>query len=213
MNKKSEKIIDALQWIIIILSLGFALYTAHQNHLMSESQEVRKENTYLKIYDSQTISALEMRNKQLEDSIKKLQDVESVVQFKYVTKYVTDTVFVEVDNDSEEDIVKKDSIYHYENNSDTIQYKLDIKADRLYWHKLDFTVNNEFSIVNREKDGKVETSIITGSGKVDDVNLWHRKNKTWKDRISIGPSIGIGYGIINNNVDIYVGGSISYDLF
>lgn len=175
---------------------------------MTESLEVRKENTYLKIYDSQTIIGLEMRNKLLEDSIKKLQNVESVVEFKYVTKYVTDTVYVEKDMEQ-----PKDSIYHYENNSDTIQYKLDIKASELYWHKLDLSVNNKFAIVNREDNGKVETTIIGSGGQIEDVNVWHRKNKTWKDRISIGPSIGVGYGTINGNFDVYVGGSISFDIY
>ena len=207
---KKERIIDGIQWGLIIILLISCIVIANRNHAYRESYLTKQ--TYLKIYDSQALEDLRLRNKALEDSLKAMKDadkIESVVEFKYKYVYKTDTVYV-----TEKDtVMESDSVYHFTENSDTVNYDLRIKANDLDWYNLDFSVNDNFSIVNKEDNGKVETWINTTVGIVDDVNTWHRKDQTWRDRITIGPSVGIGYGLFNNNVDVYVGGSVSFKLW
>lgn len=202
------KLIDIIQWILIIVLSIYCVYVGRENKKMSTFYEIKKENMYLKIYDSQSIEALKKENQALYDSIKYLKNVESAVEIEYVYKYISDTIYVE-NNDKP---CKMDSIYHYENNTDSINYKLDIKAYDLKWHKLDLSVNDKFRIITKENNNKVETSINTNYGEINNTTMWHRK-KTWKDRIVIGPSIGAGFGTINKNFDVYVGGSVTIDVW
>lgn len=207
-NDFKYKLIDTIQWILIIVLSIYCVYVGRENKKMSTFYEIKKENMYLKIYDSQSIEALKKENQALYDSIKHLNNVESAVEIEYVYKYISDTIYVE----SNDKPCKKDSIYHYENNTDSINYKLDIKAYDLEWHKLDLSVNDKFTIITKEKNNKVETSINTNYGEINNTTMWHRK-KTWKDRIVIGPSIGAGFGTINKNFDVYVGGSVTIDVW
>ena len=207
-ENEKHKMVDIIQWILIIVLSVYCVYLGRENKKMNEYYEIKKENTYLKIYDSQAIEELKNQNKQLYDSIKKLNDVESVVNVEYVYKYISDTVFV---NDTS--VAITDSVYHYANLTDSINYELDIKATDLKWHKLDLSINDNFMLVTREHDNKVETSVSTKYGSIEDGIMWHRKNKSLKDRIVIGPSVGIGFGTLNKKFDIFLGGSVTLDLW
>lgn len=204
----TQQIVDILQWVLIALLLILSVYVCYKNRQIAQNLEIKKENTYLKIYDSQSIAALKKENKELYDSIKHLKNVESVIEIRYVNRYVSDTIYIKSDEPE-----PKDSVYHYENKSDSINYKLDIKAKELFWHQLDFKINDKLTLITKEDNGKVETSIETETGNIEGTTMWHRKNKTWKDRIKIGPTVGVGYGAINNKFDTYVGVGVTIDLW
>lgn len=203
-----QQIWDIIQWILIVLLLIACVYIGKKNYGLNNSLEFKMGSTYTKIYDSQKIESLKAENKALYDSIKHLKNVESVVEVRYKYYYNTDTVFV-----NNNDTTKKDSIYHYASNSDTISYNLDISANQVRWHKLDFTLNNKFLIVTKEKDGKIQTDIKTDMGTIEGATMWHRKNKSFKDRFVIGPQVGGGYDFLNKRPTLYVGFGVTYDLW
>lgn len=203
-----QQIWDIIQWILIVLLLIVCVYIGKKNYDLNNSLEFKMGSTYTKIYYSQKIESLKAENKALYDSIKHLKNVESVVEVRYKYYYNTDTVFV-----NNNDTTKKDSIYHYASNSDTISYNLDISANQVRWHKLDFTLNNKFLIVTKEKDGKVQTDIKTDMGTIEGATMWHRKNKSFKDRFVIGPQVGGGYDFLNKRPTLYVGFGVTYDLW
>lgn len=202
------QIVDLLQWVLIIGLLMSCIYIGVKNRQISQILELKNDNTYVKIYDSQSIVSLKKENKELYDSIKNLKNIESVVQIEYVNHYISDTVFLD-----KKLPVPIDSVYHYENKTDSIEYKLDIKAQDLDWHKLDFKINDQLTLITKENNGKVETSIDTQTGSIENSTMWHRKNKTFKDRFTIGPTIGAGYGTMNKNFDVFVGVGITFDIW
>lgn len=209
LTDKQQRIIDIVQWIIIVFLLLVCIvsYFNNTNRKLINSEEYKKELSYIKIYESQTIEALKKENKELYDSIKQLKDVESAVEVKYVYKYKTDTIRV-----TEFKEIEKDSLYRYELDNDTIQFNVDLKAKNLEWMKTDFKINDKFVLINRESDGLNKTT-VTGSPNVDIVNVdtWHRKDKLkWNERFVVSPQVGVGVGLFNKNLDVYVGVGVSY---
>lgn len=203
-----QQIWDFIQWVLIVLLFIACFYVGKENYDLNNSFEFKMGNIYTRIYDSQKIELLKAENKALYDSIKRLKNMESVVEVRYKYCYTTDTIFV-----TSNDTVKKDSVYHYTSNSDTISYNLDISAKQVYWYKLDFTLNNKFLIVTKEKDGKVQTDINTNIGSIEGTTMWHRKNKSFKDRFVIGPQVGGGYDFLNKKPTLYIGFGVTYDLW
>lgn len=172
--------------------------------------EYQREQTYVKIYESQTIESLKKENRELYDSIKRLNDVESAIEIRYKYKYVTDTitktVFVYNTNDS---------VYHYHNDNDTITCDIDVKANNLEWIQNRFTINDRFMIINREKDGMNQTFINHGENTtIDAVDTWHRieDKQKWYKNFHLGIQAGFGYGVFHRKPDIFIGVGVSYDL-
>lgn len=201
-----EQIFDVIQWILIIFLLGACIYIGKKNSDLNHSIEYRMANTYTKIYDSQKIESLKNENKVLYDSIKHLKNVESVVEIKYKYVFKSDTVYVN-------DTTKNDTLYRYTSKSDTISYDLEVAAKEVKWHKLDFSLNDKLLIVTKEKDNKIETNIQTELGTIDSSVMWHKKNKTFKDRFVIGPTFGVGYGLNNKKPDLFLGVGLTIDLW
>lgn len=204
-----QQILDVFQWILIIILLVSCIYISKKNSDLNNSLEFKMGNTYTKIYDSKKMDALKTENKVLYDSIKHLKNLESVIEIKYKYIYDTDTIFTD-----KNDTLIKDSIYRYSTISDTISYDLDVSAKQIHWYKLNFTLNNKFLIVTKEKDGKVQTDIKTDMGVIEGTTIWHnKKSKSFKDRFVIGPQIGAGYDILNKNPTLYIGVGVTYDLW
>lgn len=171
--------------------------------------EYKKETSYLKIYSSQRISALTKENKDLADKVKALQNVESAIEIKFIDKIKIDTVFV--------DTTIKDTIgiYHFESTDDTLTYKLDINADKLYWYKIDMDVNRKFTIINQESNGLNKLEVKGDKGvDITDVDAYHRRedSEKWYKHFYYGPNIGIGYGVVNHKPDMFIGFSFGYNL-
>ena len=217
-NEVKKRFVDIVQWVMIVGLLIACIFIWRMRNKLVDSREFKDGVTYTKIYDSQSIDALKKENEALYDSIKKLKDVEQVIEAKYKAKY--ESGIVKASKDSVRivyvetpDTTFRDSVYSYTSKSDTVSYKLDIAAKDVRWHRLYFLLNDKFTIVTKENDGRVETNIKTEMGDVVSPTLWHRKNRTWKDRISIGPQVGVGYDVWNRNVGLYVGVGVSFDLW
>ena len=42
--------------------------------------------------------------------------------------------------------------------------------------------------------------------------MWHRENKEkWYKKFVVGPQVGVGYGVLNKKIDVYVGAGVSYN--
>ena len=222
----TQKTIDIIQWSFIIGLIAMLViqgvnYQQTKKDLVT-SAEYNKENTYVRIYESQRLDKLKRENRELYDSIKKLNDVESGMVIKFREHYVTDTIMVDkfvvqrdtirvvADNDKVYESVV--SIYHYTQNNDTVNLDIDIKAKELQWCKADFTISDQFMIINREKDGVNQTLINhSDNATIKSTTMWHRKDtKKWYQRFTISPQIGVGYGMINRKVDTYVGVGVGY---
>ena len=222
----TQKTIDIIQWILIIglaamLIMQGLSYQRVRNDLVT-SEEYNKENTYVRIYESQKLDKLKRENRELYDSIAKLKDVESGMVIKFVEHYNTDTITVDrfviqrdtvkyLLNDSIE-YQKIDSIYHYQQDNDTINLSIDVKAEALQWVNADFQIHAQFMIINREKDGVNQTFINhSDNATVENTTMWHRKNtEKWYNRFVISPQVGVGYGMFNKKLDVYVGAGVSY---
>ena len=222
----TQKTIDIIQWgfiigLIAMLVIQGVNYQQTKKDLVT-SAEYNKENTYVRIYESQRLDKLKRENRELYDSIKKLNDVESGMVIKFREHYVKDTIMVDkfvvqrdtirvvADNNKVYESVV--SIYHYTQNNDTVNLDIDIKAKELQWCKADFTISDQFMIINREKDGVNQTLINhSDNATIESTTMWHRKDtKKWYQRFTISPQIGVGYGMINRKVDTYVGVGVGY---
>lgn len=222
----TQKTIDIIQWgfiigLIAMLVIQGVNYQQTKKDLVT-SVEYNKENTYVRIYESQRLDKLKRENRELYDSIKKLNDVESGMVIKFREHYVTDTIMVDkfvvqrdtirvvADNNKVYESVV--SIYHYTQNNDTVNLDIDIKAKELQWCKADFTISDQFMIINREKGGVNQTLINhSDNATIESTTMWHRKDtKKWYQRFTISPQIGVGYGMINRKVDTYVGVGVGY---
>lgn len=218
------KTIDVIQWVLVILLLILLVvqgvnYNSVKKQLVV-SEEYNRQNTYVRIYESQKLEKLKKENKELYDSISKLSNVESGMIIKFKEHYITDTVKVEkfkVKHDTvyksvEQNIV--DSVYHYAQSNDTIDCDIQIKAKDLEWCLADITIRDKFVIINREKDG-VNQTIINHSDntEIEETTMWHKQTKKkWYEKFSVGPQVGVGYGTFGNKFDVYVGVGASYNL-
>ena len=213
LSDRQKKIIDIIQWICIIFLLMVcitgSIFKKSDNDFIKDT-EYQKEQAYVKIYESQTIESLKKENRELYDSIKRLNDVESAIDIRYKYKYVTDTI-----TKTEFVYNTNDSVYHYHNDNDTITCDIDVKANNLEWIQNRFTINDRFMIINREKDGMNQTFINHGENTtVDAVDTWHRieDKQKWHKNFHLGIQAGFGYGVFNRKPDIFIGVGVSYDL-
>lgn len=209
LSDKQKKCIDIAQWIMIgILMITCAIvYIGKRN--LSKERDIQKDNTYAKIYDSRSIADLKRENRALYDSLKKKSDMtpDIALEIKYKYRYKTDTI------KSKEFVLQKDSIYHYSHNNDTIETNIDIKAKDLSWCKVDATINDKFTIINRRQGNHNQITVTPQSKNVEiqNVTAWHKKT-SWKDRFGFGPSVGVGYGVINRKPDVFVGFTVTYHI-
>ena len=213
LSNRQKKIIDIIQWVCIIFLLMVcitgSIFKKSDNDFIKDT-EYQKEQAYVKIYESQTIESLKKENRELYDSIRRLNDVESAIEIRYKYKYVTDTI-----TKTEFVYNTNDSVYHYHNDNDTITCDIDVKANNLEWIQNRFTINDKFMIINREKDGMNQTFINHGENTtVDAVDTWHRieDKQKWHKNFHLGIQAGFGYGVFNRKPDIFIGVGVSYDL-
>lgn len=220
--KLTQKTIDVIQWLLIIglfvmLAIQGIAYKNNRKKLQ-QSIEYNKENTYVRIYESQSLDKLKKENRELYDSISKLKDVESGMIIRYRERYLRDTIWADkfitrVDTIyHNNDIARIDSVYHYTEDNDTVKCNIEIGAADLKWCRADIIIDNKFTIINREKNGTNQTFITHGENtEILDTQMWHRKDKIkWYQKFKVGPNVGVGRGLVNGNWDVYVGFGINY---
>lgn len=220
-TEKWKKIFKIIQWVLIALLVLFCVYTLFikKDDRFVRDMDVEKEQSYIKIYESQEIKNLKKQNQELYDSIKKLKNVESGIEIRYKYKYQTDTIWAtefikeEIAVTDTVDNIQSPSIYHYTADNDTVKYDMEIMANDLIWAKGNFVINDKFQIINREKDGQNEL-IINHSENVDieGVDAWHRveDKEKWYKNFHFGVQLGGGYGLINKKFDVFVGAGLIY---
>lgn len=210
LSDKQKKTVDIVQRAMIFIMAALCVVVMVGKRNIERERDVAKEEAYIKIYQTQTIEDLKKKNRELYDSVISLSshgDAESAIQIKY--RYVTKT-----DTVTKTKFVRgADSVYHYVSDNDTIRTEIDVKAADFDWCKTSTTVNDKFTIITRNGgDGKMETTIgHSPNVEVEKVDAW-RKKMTFRDRISVGPSVGVGYGVVNRKFDIYVGVSVAVKL-
>lgn len=163
----------------------------------------KNEKQTVNISNDKTWGELKRENEELYDSIRKLSNVKEAIQVKYVLKRDIDTVYI---NNT---YIPIDSIYHYAQNSDTINYNLDIKGKDVEWFKLDFSIQDSLMLVTRSANGQNETTIShTTNTSIKDVTVFVPKKKfsqKVKENVYFGVGVGAGYGFFNKKPDIYIG--------
>ena len=61
---------EVLQWTLItVMLIMCAVILVRNGNAIDESENLRRENTYIKIYSSQRVAELSKKNKELNDSI------------------------------------------------------------------------------------------------------------------------------------------------
>lgn len=204
-----QKIIQIIQWLMIIL-LAISCFYFWRSSDDSEGNLIKDEITFDKnekqtvnISNDKTWGELKRENEELYDSIRKLSDVKEAIQVKYVLKRDIDTVYIT------NTYIPIDSIYHYAQNSDTINYNLDIKGKDVEWFKLDFSIQNSLMLVTRSANGQNETTISHATNtSIKDVTVFVPKKKfsqKVKENVYFGVGVGAGYGFFNKKPDIYIG--------
>lgn len=208
LNEKQKRVIDIIQWILILVLGVVCVFVFINNGKMTDNDRtIQTETTYRKIYESQTIEALKKKNRELYDSIENLSKVESAIVVKYKYKYRTDTIT------KERFIQRPDSVYHYEADNDTIHTVIDVKATDVDWVNVSADINDKFMVIT-ERDGNNVTTDIKHSENVEvtDATVW-RKKTTFKDRLFFGPSVSVGVSPITGKTDMQIGVSFGYNLF
>lgn len=194
---------------MIILLAIFCFYfwrsknDSQGNLIKDEITFDKNEKQTVNISNDKTLYELKKKNKELYDSIRKLTDVKEAIQIKYVIERDIDTVYI--DNT----YIPIDSIYHYTQNSDTINYNLDIKGKDVEWFKLNFSIHDSLMLVTRSLNGQNETTIShTTNTSIKDVTVFVPKKKfsqKVKENTYFGVGVGAGYGVFNKKSDIYIG--------
>ena len=194
--------------MIILLAISCFYFWRSSND--SKGNLIKEEITFDKneketvnISNDKTWGELKRENEELYDSIRKLSNVKEAIQVKYVLKRDIDTVYI---NNT---YIPIDSIYHYAQNSDTINYNLDIKGKDVEWFKLDFSIQDSLMLVTRSANGQNETIIShTTNTSIKDVTVFVPKKKfsqKVKENTYFGVGVGAGYGFFNKKPDIYIG--------
>lgn len=82
----------------------------------------------------------------------------------------------------------------------------------MWKYKLIFNLTNEFTITRQQvgDNNRLEINSYL-PGKIENVITWNERQK--KPRFSIGPSIGVGYGMFSKKIDLFVGATLTYNLW
>lgn len=208
--------------IIAICLLGWQNYNQRQ---MIDEQTVQltskntDDNKTTVIFYEQKLETLKKTNKELYDSLKIYKDeIDYLTQFKFNKEYIVHDTIIKKDtvNDNE-NIDVKEFTYKNKEKNDTLNYELKIGSiAEPNWYSIKFQISEQFTIVNKEKNGINETTIAPTSNNATITNVTILKQKEkfkLKDKIAIGPSISGGYCIINKKFDIMLGVSVTWDLW
>ncbi len=218
--------------VILIIALCILGWQNFQQSEMIDEQTVQlsskntDDNKHTTIVYEQKLETLKKTNKELYDSLKIYKDeIDYLAQFKHTKEYVVHEVIKPIEkNDESADSVNvkveeeiKEFVYENKEPNDTLNYQLRIGSTvEPNWYAINFKVSETFTLVNKEVNGINETTIApsTGSGVISNVTVLKQKEKfKLKDRIAIGPSVTAGYCLINKNVDVMVGVSVTFDLW
>lgn len=208
--------------IILILCCKFYKINQKTTKQVARIETVTNEGKYMQIYNDRELVELKKINEHLYDSIKGMKnEIDYLATFKYKYEHIGDTIKVSIDNDTiTKDTTKVDSVKIFKyNNFDNIEnpfnYELTIGSKKpIDWYKLDFKLNDEFTIVNKKLENTNETTIESNNGEITGDFIYSKpKRKTFKDRFSFGPSVTSGYDVVNKQFGIMFGFSCTFDVW
>lgn len=208
MNKYHLLIILTILSITSTLYIYF-LYTSEKDSIVALTEKLSYYNdslhTYVNMYPSSSFESLKKENEQLYNELKEKDELIEAIKFTY--KYNFDST-EKVIGDS----IQTDSLYHISVQNDTIGYDLKVWASNFYKYRLLFNLTNDFTI-SRQKFGDINKTEIVSQlpGTIENVTNWTKKDV--KKKFVVGPSVGFGYGFLNKNFDIFVGGTITWYLW
>ena len=206
---------------ILVFIIGFLVYKIFDlnKDLKYEREKVEyvidSTATYVASYKDEEINDLKKRNEELYIQVKDYKkEIDYLVQFTHNREYTTDTVYVQVPIDNKDE--KEVKVFEYKNEqpTDSLNYKLQIGSTvEPNWYKLDISLSDEYTIINRrDENGNTTTITPSNGGTITDVDTFHKNPNNFWDRIAIGPSLSAGYDFINNKGSMVVGVSVVYDL-
>ena len=213
---------------LFLVTCGLIWFSSRQyessKKLIEEVEYYDSLNNYNKVYYSKTFKELKKENKELYDSLKQYKDkIDFIVQFTHEKNYQTgkvetkpnivDSVIYDTIKVSET-LMAKTYEYNSEPN-DTFQYKLNVNSyTEPNWYSLNVRTKNKFTIVNKEEDGINHITIGSNdNGNISNVTVFNKKEKRkFLSRFSVGPSVTAGYDIVNKQLGIMAGVSVTFDL-
>ena len=203
---------------VLLIVIGFLLFVLLYMWLKYDSQTERAKklqediefytdslNRYTKLYSSSSFSSLKKENKELYRQLKEKDELVEAIKFKYEYEYKGQEQIIDKP-------IEEDSLYHFNIQNDTLGYDLKIWSTHLQKYRLSFNLTNEFTITRQQvgDDHRLEINSHI-PGRIENVITWNKEQK--KSRFSIGPSIGFGYGIFSKKPDIFIGATITYNLW
>lgn len=203
---------------VLLIVIGFLLFALLYIWLKYDSQTKRTKklqediefytdslNRYTKLYSSSSFSSLKKENKELYRQLKEKEELVEAIKFKYEYEYKGQEQIVDKP-------IEEDSLYHFNVQNDTLGYDLKIWSTHLQKYRLSFNLTNEFTITRQQvgNDHRLEINSYI-PGRIENVVAWNKEQK--KSRFSIGPSIGFGYGVFSKKPDIFIGATITYNLW
>ena len=210
---------DSIVYGLFLIIISVLLCRVHNITKITKEQiqEIEHYNEsdglYTKLYYDQTIESLKKENKELYDSIKIFKDeIDYLVQFKYQKEFSTGKI------DVSKDTIKNEEIKTFEYNSnenDTLKYNLKIgSVKEPNWYSIDFSVSDDFTIINKKINDVNKIDIKTDNGgKIDNTTIIKvKEKKNILNNFAIGPSITCGYDFAKKEPEFIVGFSITYDL-
>lgn len=203
----------ALLLLFILLRQGKSNPTSP---IIDGVEYVDSSKTYHKLYTDKEFNKLKDENKALYDSLKSSKKyIDYLLQFDYKKSYTSGKVYTPSakDNGSEK---ATDFIYESEKN-DSFSYKLVINSDKEpNYYKLDVSIKDRMTLVDKGSDGANHLTIVSSNeGEISNSTVYKKNESARKrilDRISIGPSVAVGYDPFSKRFGTVVGISISYNL-
>lgn len=201
--------------ILFIISITvFTVYKIQNREKPLDIEYVDSNHIYHKVYDRNSDSDfknLQKQNKILYDSLHKQQkQIEELIYFKYHKTY-------RIINTVRHDTIKNTKVNTYTYSSlpnDSLEYTLDIVSQtQPISYSLNVTTKDKILLVNKKESSDKDINHLTirsnNKANISNVVTYSKKNKQHK--LSISPTLGLGYGILNKQPDVFVGVGLSYN--
>lgn len=206
--KNNKDIIILAFTILVIACIYIYKHNEYKNAISALQGEIEfytdSLNRYTKLYNSASLSELKKENKELYNQVKAKDNLIDALQFIYKYKYVGKEEIIDTP-------IETDSLYHFNVQTDTMGYDLKVWSTHLQKYKLMFNLTNKFTITKQQIGDNNRTEINSYlPGRIEGVTTWSQKTK--KQRFLIGPSIGVGYGLLTKKPDVFIGVTVTYNL-
>ena len=212
--------VNYLSYFLLVLVIGILTFHNYRLNkkindeiiMLQKTNEESKVHTT--IYYDQIIESLKKSNNELYDSIKIFKNkIDYLVEFNYKKDYEISRL---IRKNKENDTIRSSKTYEYfSEKNDTLKYSLKINsAEEPNWYKLNLTVADKFTLINKKIDNSNQLDINTNNkadvSKVTVVKTKEKRNIL--SRFALGPSISLGYDLAKKEPEFMVGISLTFDM-